>query len=345
MRKKKIIVSVVIAVLLVILIVGILIWGNYIADGKKKELVNKSGNESFNMTGFSNNFMKYGDCIIFSNGNLALNAEVSNYEDGIYKYNIKTGQVIQLSTSNGYCLNLRNSTLYYISTTGQINTVNVDTLEKNWISGIGNANYLLIYDDYVYYRDSNGNNIYRTNDMHGNNKQLIAEYSDGDIQIKNNYIYYLDAQNLNLFKKSIDDLKEEESKIIDESISQFYCIDDKIVYLSDNQLKVYNMQDGSSEILVEKNIASNFVIKDRNVYFYLSDDKSLNKLDLDTLEVSEISSNLNEIYRLQLFDNYIFYYDSENNSSIFTGLTIKTLLYYIDLTDNKQEELYFNTKV
>lgn len=302
------------------------------------------GNESYNMTGIRNNFIKYGDWLIFSNGaEEFLDAKISNYEDGIYKYNTKTGQVIQLSTSNGYGFNLRNSTLYYISQYGNINTVNLDSLETDWIMNVNDVNYLLIYDDYVYYRDSNGNNIYRINDMNGSNKRLIAEYTDGDIQIKDNNIYYLDAQNFNLFKKSIDDLSEETSKIIDESISQFYCLDDRILYLSNNQLKEYSMQDGSIKVLVENNIDSNFVVKDKKAYFYSLNDMCLKEIDIDTLEVKEILNDLDEIYRLQLYDNYIYYYDSESSNSIFTGRTIKTSLYYIDLTDNKQNNLNFNT--
>ena len=47
------------------------------------------GNEIFNLTSYTDNFIQYGDWIIFSNGvSEVQNIRVSNFEEGIYKYNI-----------------------------------------------------------------------------------------------------------------------------------------------------------------------------------------------------------------------------------------------------------------
>lgn len=337
MGKKKIIILVVSIVLLVILIIGALTWKKYIADGKKEEVVNRSGNESFNVTGTTYNFIKFDDWIVFSAGPQALGAGVLNFGEGIYKFNMQTGQVIKLDDYAGICFNIWGKNLYYISNVdSNIKRINLDTLETDWIPSI-ETNYILLNNDYIYYRDVNGDNIYRINNLEGENKRLVAEYTEGDIQILDGYIYYIDAQTHNLFKKSVENLQEEEVKLIDENVSQFYSIGDKIIYLVENNIKQFSVSDGSSDTLIKDDITSNFVVKDNKVYYYSSEDSSLCEIDVETKEKVDKVENLEEMYRLQLYDNYIFYHDTEGYPFV------KLFLYYVDLETNKIEELPIET--
>ena len=293
------------------------------------------GNEPYNMTSYNNNILQYENWIIFSNGSIALNAYISNFKDGIYKYNIETGQVIQLYNSNGYCLNLIDESLYFSTKFNDVYKININSLEEKWISSI-DSSYLFVNDKNIFYRDPNGNNIYKTN-LKGENKELIAEYTENEIQIDGDYIYYLDAQNYNLFKKNIK--TKEIAKIIDETISNFYVTANKVIYKSKETLKILNCEQGTTEILKE-GITSNFTFNNNKVYMYTSNNKSIVELNLENRQEQIIIENLEkDIYRLQMYNDNLYY-----SYSTGTYPLISTSLYKANINDKTQEKISFNTK-
>ena len=323
---------------LILLIIGLIILvefaKNIFTNNDESTQPPSYGNEAYNMTSYSNNVLQYGNWIIFSNGSTVLYSKSSNFNDGIYKYNIETGQVIELYDYNGYCLNLINDTLYFITTNNLVYKVNINTLEEKWLSNI-EASYLLVYNDQIFYRDSNGNNIYKTN-LERSTKELIAEYTDSVIQIDGDYIYYLDAQNFNLFKKNLK--TQESTKIIEEFVSNFYVKDNKIIYIANGNLKILDCEQNVVEILKE-GISSNFTFSNNNVYMYISDSNSIIELNIENKQEQIIKDNLEKIYRLQMYNDNIYYYYSTG-----TYPYMSTNLYKTNINNKDQEKIFFYTK-
>ena len=54
--------------------------------------------------------------------------------------------------------------------------------------------------------------------------------------------------------------------------------------------------------------------------------------------------NLDEIYRLQSYENMIFYYFTDSQKGYFNDLTMTTQLYYLDIDTKQNEKIYFKTK-
>ena len=77
---------IVIIILSIILLLGSIVFDLFFKK-EKSEQINKNvyGNKIYNMTSYSNNIIKYGDWIIYSNGDNLKNTRITNYEDGIYK--------------------------------------------------------------------------------------------------------------------------------------------------------------------------------------------------------------------------------------------------------------------
>ena len=324
MKNKKILISIFAILLILIVIIAIVVTksNNTSSSSKSNSTNNKSiaspspspsaepeisntyGNEIFNMTSYGDNFIKYNDWIIFSNGTTFMNYS-SNIKDGIYKYNMKTGQLIRLYDNNGFCLNIKNNDLYFCTKYGDVYSINLNSLGDDWISEIDDASYLSIYNNSIFYTNSNGNNVYKSTSLGG---KLVAEYIEGKFQIYNNYIYYIDAQSHNLFKKSITNTKEEAINIINESIDEFYVKDDMIIYSNqtNTNIYVYNYNSNTTELLGE-NAFSNFVLSSDKLYFYSDTKQALIEININTKEETIILDNIENINRLQLFDNFIFY--------------------------------------
>lgn len=333
--KKLILIILLILLFYIVLKVNINTNGenNTIISSSRKNQSNEYGNEIYNMTSYNNNFLQYGDWIIFSNGSVPKYTSIVNYKDGIYKYNIKTGQVIKLYDYNGYCLNIEKNNLYFCTEYNLLYKVDLDSLEHNWISDI-EASYLLIYNGTIFYRNPNGNNIYERNPSR--NSKLIAEYTEGEFQIYDDYIYYIDAQTHNLLKKSIKNTEELPSKIVNEQINNFYVKDNKIIYISKENLKIYNCESQTNEVIKES-VCSNFVLKDNNIICALNQSQII-EVDMSTRKETILKDKIKNIYRLQSFDDNIFYYQSIGKSPI-----ISTQLYYLNIESKKQEILNFST--
>lgn len=356
MKKKKFLLVMLLVIVLIISLIFIFIrtgTNNKDITKSTNEIIeqnakNECGNETYNMTDYHNNIFQYEDWIIFSKGNDSYYNSIINYKDGVYKYNIKTGQVIKLYDDNGYNFNIKGNVLYFLSNSS-IRCINLVTLESNWV-GFIKANYLLIYNKYIYYRDDNGNNIYRIKNMDdSHNKKLIAEYTTRDIQIYNDYIYYIDANSFDLLKKSIKDTNDTPIKVIDETddvqIQKFYVSNDKIIYITiddnnDISLKIYNSKFQTKE-LIEKSfsdsISANFVLSDNGI-IYSSSESGIVEIDMDTKNKTVLRDKVGKIDRLQLFNNNIFYYET-----IDTYQNRSLQLYSLDINTKKQEKLYFNT--
>ena len=328
---------IVIIILSIILLLGSIVFVLFFKK-EKSEQINKNvyGNKIYNMTSYSNNIIKYGDWIIYSNGDNLKNTRITNYEDGIYKYNMKTGQVVKLYNSNAYCLNLIENELYYCVTTEQIYKVNLDTLESEWIDEFNDVSYLSIYNNTIFYRSSNGGNIYSAS-LDGKNQKLVVEYTINEFQIYNGFIYYIDATTNNLFKKNIRNNDENPIKITNNKISNFYINNENLVYSSSNKLFVYDLYNNTSEELVD-NVTSNFIYENNKLYFYSASNKSIIELDLISKQKNIISELTNDIYRLQYYDNYLFYYDSTGK---YQYITIQ--LFYININDKTVEKIFFQT--
>lgn len=312
----------------------------------RNENNNMYGNEIFNLTSYTDNFIQYGDWIIFSNGvSEVQNIRVSNFEEGIYKYNIQTGQVIRLSKGDGICFNIMKNRLYYINKFNTICFIDLETLKSDSISWINGENYnatdLLICDSHLYYREKNGQNIYRTNSS-GSNKDLIVEYTEGNFQIYDNFIYYIDVASSNLKKKtcSSSDLP---TQLIDEKISSFYYKNNGIIYTVGNELKVFNMQD-NSKVTLKKDITSNFVINDSYIYMYSSKTKCIIRLNIEDKSEEIIVKNVkNDIYRLQIYINNLYYSNRQVNGLWSPYAT--TSLYRINLNNKEQQKFQFKTEI
>lgn len=356
MKSKKILIPIFVILILLILLITIIIMQKNTTSNSSKgnstdnksassptpipsvepELSNTYGNEIFNMTSYGDNFVKYNDWIIFSNGTTFMNYS-SNIKDGIYKYNMKTGQVIKIYDYNGYCLNIKNNDLYFCTSSGSVYSVDLNNLVNDWVAGIENASYLSIYNGSIFYTNSNGNNVYKFTSL---GDKLISEYIDGEFQIYNNYIYYIDAQSHNLFKKSIANTKEEAIKVINESIDEFYVKNDMmIIYSNQTNKNIYvcNYTTNTTETLGE-NTFSNFVLSNDKLYFYSDTEQALIGIDINTKEETIILDNIENINRLQLFDNFIFYTRSKAKYP-----NVSTSLYYIDINNRKEEQLSFRT--
>ncbi len=291
------------------------------------------GNKPYNMTSYNNNILKYDDWIIFSNGSATLNSSISNYKEGIYKYNTKTGQVIKLYDYNGYCLNRIGSELYFCTQYNSVYKVNLESLSEEWISNI-KASYILVCDTNIIYRDPNGNNIYIT-DMNGKNKKLIAEYTEGEIQIIDGYIYYLDASKSRLCKKAIK--TDELDIIIEEPVSNFYVDNNKIIYISGENLKLFRCEENTNEVLLN-GVSSNFVFKDNNIYGYILDKKSIVEINIEDKKEQVVIDNLQTVYRLQMYDDNIYYCYSSGKYPY-----LSTNIYSLNIQEKKQEKIFFNT--
>ncbi len=334
-----------IIILTVFILISLLILINFYKKVSNNRINNSYGNQIFNLTSYTDNFIKYGDWLIFSNGNSeVLNKTVSNFKEGIYKYNLKTKQVIRLSEYDGFSFNILANKLYYISKFNDINYIDLDTLDSEriaWISGnTYEATDLFICDNYLYYREKNGKNIYRTT-LSGDTKNLVAEYTEGNFQIYDNYIYYIDANShkLNMRKINTDTVET----LIDETISSFYYNDNKIIYKVADELKSINLVDKSIST-IKDGVTSNFVVNDNYIYFYLSSEKSIIKISIDNQLEEPILENVeNDIYRLQLFDG-VLYYSNRKTDGLFSA-NISTTLYYIDINNKTQEKLQFNTNI
>ena len=322
----------------------IFIFFKLFMNNVSKAPANIYGNETFNLTAYADNFIKYGDWLIFSNGvSTVLNSTVSNIEEGIYKYNFKTGQVIELDAYDGNCFNLVGDTLYYISKFNEIKYINLNTLDFEYISWINGDDYkatdLLICDNYLYYRDKNGQNIFKT-DLQGKEKQLIAEYAENKYQVYNNFIYYIDVNSSNLYKKDITN-NDSPVKAIDEKVSQFYYKNDNILYITENNLKLLNTIDNTTVIL-KQGISSNFTMNNNLIYMYLSDSKSIIEYNIDNKSEKIILENIeNDINRLQFFDNTLYYSYRKANGLFSNNVT--TNLYSINISGKKVEKLSFRT--
>lgn len=254
--------------------------------------------------------------------------------NGIYKYNLETGQLIRIYEYNGYCLNLVGNTLYFCNEYNQIYHVNIDSLENWWFSNM-QASYLIAYDKNIYYRDPNGNNIYKT-DFNGNTKELIAEYTEGDIQIDDGHLYYLDAKDFNLYRTSIK--SKEKEKIIDETISNFYKFNNKFIYKSKGIIKSFDIENNSTEIIKE-NIESNFVLNNNNIYVHDYANDNIIKINIETKEEEIVKNNVEKVYRFQSFYNNIYYCKSKgyyNNMS--------TEIYKINIENKEEQKISFDTK-
>lgn len=337
--KKIVIILVIVISLLIVTISSILI------KTTKSNIVNNVyGNEIFNLTSYTDNFIQYGDWLIFSNGvSTVLNKTVNNYDEGIYKYNTVTGQVVKLSDYDGGCFNLIGNSLFYVSKFNSINYINLDSLKSSTISWINNENYkatdLLICDGYLYYRESNGQNLYRTT-VSGQSKKLVAEYTKGNFQIYDNFIYYIDA-NFNTLKKKSCVLDDSPIQIVDEKISNFYFKDNKIIYTVGNDLKILNMTDNSINT-IKNGITSNFIIHNNNIYMYISESKRIISLNLEDKSEDVILDNIDkDITRLQFFDNNLYYSNRQVNMLWSSYAT--TTLYYVNINDKIQQTLQFKT--
>ena len=338
-RNTKIIIVIFV---LVLLLISILIINIQSKTRKNDNIGNIYGNETFNLTSYTDNFIQYNDWIIFSNGvSTVLNKTVSNYKEGVYKYNLKTGQVIQLTSRDGYSFNIIGNRLYYINKYNGICYVNLDTLESNEITRIDNSNYkatdMFICDNYIYYREQNGQNIYRTN-FSGSSKNLIAEYTTGNFQIYDNFIYYIDAKSFTLIKKEIIN-NSEPIQLTDEKISNFNYKDNKIVYIVGSELKMLNIDDNSTTIL-KQGITSNFVINDKDIYTYAADIKSIIKVNIEDKTEEIIVDNIEkDINRLQLY-NGILYYSNRQSNGLWSSY-VTTTLYKFNINTKIQEKLQF----
>lgn len=337
-NKVWILILLIIIVPTLALIISILFdLNNNVKINKGNNNKNEYGNQIFNMTSYSNNILKYGNWVIFSNGIVPLNTKITNYKEGIYKYNIKTGQVIKLYDYNGYCLNLKDDDLYFCTTHGQIYNVNLESLKYNWLSDIKDVSYLLVYNDNIYYRTSNGNNIYSAT-ISGNNQKLVAEYTSDEFQVYNGYIYYIDSNSNNVLKKSIQNTEENPVKIIEEKVINFYIVNDKIIYSSENKINLYDLNNNTEEKLVE-DVSSNFIFNNNKLYFYSENKRSIIESDINTKQENSILENLDKVYRLQNYDNYIFYYNTTGKYPY-----MSTQLYYLDINNKNNEKLSFSTK-
>lgn len=351
MKNKKILIPIFSILLILIVIIAIIVERNNNTSNSsinnksitspsptpsaEPEFSNTYGNEIFNMVSCGDNFIKYNDWIIFSNGTTFMNYS-SNIKDGIYKYNMKTGQLIKLYKYNGFCLNIKNDNLYFCTEHGNVYSVNLKSLADDWVSEIDGASYLSIYNNSIFYTNPNGNNVYKSTSLGG---KLIAEYVEGAFQIYNDYIYYIDAQSHNLFKNSITNTKEESLNVINESIDEFYVKDNIIIYSNqtDKNVYVYNYITNTTETLCE-NTFSNFVLNNNKLYFYSDTKQALIEIDINTKEEIIILDNIENINRLQLFDNFIFYTRSKAKHP-----NVTTSLYYIDINNKKEEQLLFRT--
>ena len=209
----------------------------------------------------------------------------------------------------GYCFNIFESKLVYIDKFNEIQIIDIDSLEKERIAFINNsnyeANYLLVHNGFVYYRDNNGDNIYKT-DFKGKEKTLIAEYTTGDVQIINNEIYYISANTNNLYKKDIMN-EQEPIKVIEDAIMQFFVKDKNIIYIYNNNLNIYNIENNTKEILKE-NVTSNFTINENNIYVYISESKNILEINIENKMQMPIVENIEkDIFRLQMFNDNIYY--------------------------------------
>lgn len=275
------------------------------------------GNSICNLTSYNNNIIKYGNWLIFSTGVEFDNGLYSNSLEGIYKYNLDNGQVISLSDYNGSNFNIYENKLYYLNEFGDIYTIDFANNDKSdWIAFINHssydASYLLVYGKDVYYTDSNGNNIYKT-DLSGNKKILVAEYTTGPFQIVDGYIYYRENQSCKLYRKDLDSDASSEI-IIEEAIGDFYIENGKIYYKLGDTLKSYDFTSKDTKTLID-NITSNFIIDKGNVYYYSSKSKAIEQYNTENSEKKKLVENLQkDIYRIQGYDNMLFYKIDTNNS-------------------------------
>ncbi len=329
-KKNK---NLVIAIITLVLILAIILIIANIKKDDNKAISEKEitfGNEIYNLTSYNNNIIKYKNWIIYSGGVNLANGLFGKKIEGIYKYNIDNGQIICLSNYNGSNFNIIDDTLYYINEFGEINTINVDTNDqKKRITWINSSEYeasnLLIYDNSIFYTDNNGYNIYKT-DFNGSKRTLVAEYTTGSFQIYNNFIYYRESQTCKLYRKDLTNDSQCEN-ILDDAINEFYVEDEKIYYITGDSLRVYDISSKFNNVII-KNITSNFVINDSCIYFYSSNDKSLKQYNIENGEEKNLIDNFEkDIYRIQMYNNIIFYSITANSSSA-------QILYY-DIDEGK----------
>ena len=294
------------------------------------------GNEIYNMTSYNDNIIQYKNWIIFSTG--AKSGVFSNKLEGIYKYNINNGQVICLSDYNGSNFNIIGDTLYYINEFGQIYNVNLETNGgEDWIAWIGEDTYkaanLLMYGDDIYYTDSNGYNIYKT-DKQGYKKDLIAEYTTGAFQIHDDYIYYRENETCKLYRKNIKNDSESEL-VLNEAIICYYVVEDKIIYRVGDTLKIYNILNNEENTIIN-NITSNFAFDKNCIYFYSSEAKAIKQYDIENGKEKNLIDNIeNDIYIIQMYDNNIYYKINTYAS--------RAEIYYYNIQENKVSTIDLNT--
>lgn len=294
------------------------------------------GNQTFNLFN-TGNCIKYSDWIIYSRPKLLFSNEINykqNMQQGIYKYNITTGQTIQLSKYDGSYFNIINDKLIYLNEFNQIYYIDINTLEDNWISGVDSADALYVQDNMVFYRDANGNNIYKC-DSKGGNKELVAEYTISDFQVVDNDIYYIDQQTSNLKKRNIE--TGETNTIIPELIESFFIYDKSIIFMFDQNIYCYNLENNTTD-LVQENCGFRFVLKD-DIIYYISEKNKINSVNYKTKELSTIFEAESDISSLQLYDNVLTYSYVDID---LLSRTARTKLCYIDLKNIKEIIVPFN---
>lgn len=327
-KSKKIIIILIIIVLLCAIIY---FYKNY-SSKKNSKIV--YGNYSYNLTHSHGNIIEYGnEWIIYSQGNNALNLFTES-QRGIYKYNKNNGQTIKISDSNGYCFNIYNNYLYYVDESQNIYTLNLDDNSNNhtliWIDGAENTKvaYMMVVNNTIFYRDSNGGNVYQVNNK-GYNRKLIAEYTASDFTFNKNEIYYKSQSDGYLYCKNLQ--SGETLKVLDKNVDNVSVSADNIYYttISDdekqNNLCCYNMSQ-KKEIVLQKDLSSNYVTDGEYIYYYSETNKCFYKYSINNGQKDKIIDESERTDRIQLYNGNIYYSLYEEYGQLYGnyGTTIKT---------------------
>ena len=200
-----------------------------------------------------------------------------------------------------------------------------DSLFKIRLDGTGlnqltidKANYLNIYDGYLYFIYSvfmEESYLAKVSISSGEENFLNNDNAADFLSIHNNSIYYIsDIKNEGYLKRYIDSNSSE--IIVKKNIRSYQFTENRLIYLTsdpDNQLYSAN-KDGTDEILVVSNDVSFFTYDSGWIYYTDSVEHQLHRTSIDGTTELIIDDSI--VGRFNISNGWIYYVNESDNGSL-----------------------------
>lgn len=194
------------------------------------------------------------------------------------------------------------------------------------VKGIGNTNgnihndgTVILNNDWVYYTNFDENNhLYKKKVNGSDNKQLVNDHYSYNLNIIENYIYYISGTPGSIYRVDINGKKDE--LLIDTKAENLIVTDENIFYrLSyDNDWgKLYRTDlNGKNEVLIAESIIE-FSLSDGWIYYSnREDNNSLYKMDFNGENITKLNNKYS--ININVEGGYIYYTDFNEGQKLYS---------------------------